>query len=480
MNLIEESFQTKEQKKKKRAARIILIAIIVLVLLIIGIVSYLLYVQSTMLRVTLNGQSNENIKQLLVFENGTVYVPIKEIASYLGYDSYNGEYSEKSEEPSKCYVQTENEVANFTLGSDTIYKLDLTQRNADYEYVHIHEAVKAIGGKLYTTQEGIQEAFNVSFQYDQEKNRVTIYTLPYLVQAYTNTVLDYGYIEMSETFANQKAILDNMLVVCGGSQEQYGVIDLNGNTLLEAKYDNITYLPNLGDFMVESNDKFGIISRQGQTKVQIMYDSITLIDSDAGLYVAERDGKYGVIDTNGVIKIYIENDEIGIDTSKFAQNNIKSKYLLIDNLIPVKKGEYWGLFDKNGNQVVDFKYDSFGYIASNNKDAYNLLEIPDYNVLVACSNEKYTLLNSSGQELFGAVTDDIYMTISGGEKYYYIAVGDDRIDAEEYLDRIGVKNQIETNNSSTNTSTNTNNSSTDSNSNNQDNQNDEQQNQENE
>ena len=463
MNLIEESFQTKEEKKKKMATKIILGAIIVVVLVIVGIVSYLLYVQSTILRVTLDGQQNEQLKQLLVFEDdGTIYVPIKEVASYLGYESFNGDYTDKSETQSKCYVQSENEVANFTLGSNTIYKLDLTQNNGDYEYVHIKNPVKAINGVLYTTTEGIQEAFNVSFNYDQEANRITIYTLPYLVQFYTPYALDYGYAEISEVFANQKAILDGMLVV--SNDRAMGVIDTDGKSLLEAKYDNITYLPSVGDFLVQTDRQVGVLSKTGQTKVDIIYNSITLMDSDAGLYVANRDNRYGVIDTNGVIKIYIENDQIGIDTSRFTQNNIKSKYLLADNLITVKKGDYWGLFDTNGNQVVDFEYDSFGYIASNSRDAYSLLVIPDYNVIVAGRDDKYTLLNSSGEMLFGLVADDIYMTISGGEKHYYISVNDNIIDAEEYLESRGIRNQNSSSSSNTSSNSNTTNSNNTSNS----------------
>ena len=463
MNLIEESFKTKEEKKKKVATKIILGAIIVVVLVIVGIVSYLLYVQSTILRVTLDGQQNDQLKQLLVFgDAGTIYVPIKEIASYFGYESFNGDYTDKSETQSKCYVQSTNEVANFTLGSDTIYKLDLTQNNGDYEYVHIKNPVKAINGVLYTTTEGIQEAFNVSFTYDQEANRITIYTLPYLVQFYTPYVLDYGYTEMSNIFANQKAILDGMLVV--SKDRAMGVIDTNGKSLLEAKYDNITYLPSVGDFLVQSDRQVGILSKNGQTKVDIIYSSLTLMDSNAGLYIASRDNRYGVIDTNGVIKIYIENDQIGIDTSRFTQNNIKSKYLLADNLIPVKKGEYWGLFDKNGNQVVDFEYDGFGYIASNSRDAYSLLVIPDYNVIVARRDDKYTLLNSSGEMLFGLVADDIYMTISGGERHYWISVNDNLIDAEEYLESRGIRNQNNSSSSNTSNGSNTTNSNNVSNS----------------
>ena len=53
---------------------------------------------------------------MLVFENdGKIYAPIKEIASYLGYESYNGEYSQRSEEQSKCYIQNETceEIARY-------------------------------------------------------------------------------------------------------------------------------------------------------------------------------------------------------------------------------------------------------------------------------------------------------------------------------------------------------------------------------
>ncbi len=296
----------------------------------------------------------------------------------------------------------------------------------------------------------------MSFEYNQNENRVYIYTLPYLVQAWSPSVLDYGYTGISEVFANQKAILNNMLVVSRETNsETYAVIDLEGKTILEAKYDNITYLPETGDFKVEVDGKVGILSNKGETRIQIIYDDIELMDSDEGLYVASNNGKYGVIDTRGNIKIYIENDEVGMDISPFSENNIKNKYILAGNLIPVRKGELWGLFDLSGRQVVDFTYDGFGYIARSNKDAKNLLVIPDYEVLVACKDEKYTLLNSVGRELFGApVADDIYMIISGGQTHYYITANNQTMDAEVYLDNIGVRKQSEGGNVSSNTNNN--------------------------
>lgn len=467
MNLIEEGFQEKEEKKKKMTTTIILSVIIILVIAIISIIAYIMYVKGNTLKVYLDGQTNDKLKELLMIEeDGTVYAPIKEIASYFGYESYNGEYTEKSENASKCYIQNENEVVNFTLNSNKIYILDLTKSSENYEYVYTKNPVKASGGVLYASTDMIEKAFNISFQYEQDENRITILTMPYLIQAYSSKVLDYGYTSISAVFANQKTVLQDMLVV--EKNGKYGVIRVDGKAVLEAKYDNITYLPNLIDgktqnFLVQNNKKVGIMTGTGETKIQIMYDSIELMDSDAGLYVAKKDNKYGVLDLKGNVKIYIENDEIGMDISKFEGNNIKSKYILAGNLIPVRKNNYWGLYDKNGNQVVDFKYDSFGYIASSNKEALNLLVIPDYNVLVACKNKKYTLLSSSGEELFAApVADDIYMTISGGEKHYYIAANNGKMDAKEYLDRIGITTSETTNttnnvSSSTNTPSNSNN-----------------------
>ncbi|MCI8637113.1 MAG: hypothetical protein HFJ36_04630 [Clostridia bacterium] len=484
MNLIEESFQNREEKKKKKTTKIILIAIVFVVMIIIGITSYLFYIQSTTLKVSINGESNGKIKNLLYFaDDGTVYAQIKEIAKYFGYDSYSGGYNEISEEPNKCYVQNENEVANFQLEETKIYKLDLTKNNGDYEYVYTKKPVIARNGVLYASIEGLEKGFNISFDYNQEKNTIDIWTTPALYQYYASRVLDYGYTELNDKFVNQKAILnDKLIVLKDKDKKQYGVIKTDGTILLEPKYDNITYLPHTGDFLVETNKKVGILTAERRTKVQIIYDSIELMDSDSGLYVAKKDNKYGVIDSNGNIKIYIENDEIGMDISKFSQNNIKSKYILVDNIIPARKDKLWGLYDKNGNQLVDYTYDTLGYIASSNKDALNLLVIPNYDVLVAGKNKKYTLVNSSGRQLFDVIADDIYMTISGGERHYYITVNDQIRDAEELLNISGItskdseqsnenrnqtnKNNTNSNNENTNINANTNtNTNTDANAN---------------
>ena len=469
MNLIDESVDYKKKDNSKKTARIILIFIALIIIAIISVLGVLMYIKNKELKLYIDGNVNDKVKNMMEVDNdGTVYFPVKDIASYLGYQSYNGEYTDKSEDANKCYVQNDNEIANFVLNSNKIYKLALENSDGNYNYYYANKPVKAINGKLYISSDALANAFNLSFTYDTDSNRVYIYTMPYLIESYSAKVLDYGYDSISDNFINQKAVLNSMLVVTKNQGKSYAVIDLKGNAIIEAKYDNIEYLENTGDFLVTSNNKVGIISSKRETKVQLLYDSLELVDSDSGLFIAKKDNKYGIIDSKGNIKVYIEYDQIGIDNTKFEKNNIKNKYLLDNGMIPAKKDKYWGAFDKNGKTVLNFEYDSFGYTATSNREAINLLIIPDYNLMVVCQNKKYALVSSTGDMVIRPVLDDVYMTISSGKKYYYMNVSDRKIDIIEFLDEqspnITKNSSDETNNNTTsenkseeNTSTETNN-----------------------
>lgn len=455
MNLIDESLEMeKKNDSTKTVARIILVVILVLTILIISIFAYLMYIEKGKLKVSLNGKVNAEVLNMLSFDDdGTIYVPIRNIANSLGYNSYNGEYKNTSEEMNKCYIQSENEIVNFSLNSNKIYRLNLGDSSKNYSYTYMDKPVKAINGVLYITTDGLEKAFNSVFKYDKNTNKIQIYTMPYLISLYEPKVLDYGFEKINENFENNKTILQNMLVV--EKNKKMGVINADtGKEILECKYDEILYQEDTGDFLVKSNNKVGIMSKKKETKVEILYDSIELMDLDAGLYLVKKENQYGVIDLKGNTKIFIENEQIGIDISKFEKNDLKSKYILAGNLIPVKKFNKWGFFDIKGNQLVDFEYDSVGYIAKSSKDALNLLVIPDYNVIVVSKDEKYTLLNENGKRPFNALVDDIYMIITGGQKHYYMTANNNTYDVEDYLDRIGVKTNNQQNSSQNNNANN--------------------------
>lgn len=447
MELYDES-TIRQNNKNKKLANIILIFIIILFLAIIGILAVMVTIKSDTLNVYLNGTINENLKSILIFEDNDskVYIPIKKVANLFGYNSYNGDYIQPSENASKCYVESENEITNFSLNSNTIYKII---PNSNYEYIQIDEPVKAINGELYTTIDGIQKAFNVSFSYDEKNKEIKVYTLDHLLSYYTNNIVNIGYTGVDSTFNNQKAMLENMLVV--ENNQKYGVINsTTGEVILDTKYDEIKYLNNTSDFLVKSNNKVGIISKDKQTKVNIIYDSIELLDYDSNLYIIAQDNKYGILDANGNIKLYPEYEKIGIDSTVFKNNNVKNGNIILDTLIPVQKDKLWGLFNKSGEQIVEFKYEDLGYIK--NEISNNLLIIPECNVIVVKKDDKYNLITLNGKEVFNIFVDNIYKTIESGETKYYMTYNDQISEVLPLLEKSGIKvesnitEDIETNN----------------------------------
>ena len=465
MSLYDEYTEGKNNEKTKKLKKKIIIAIVLVSILIIALIVVILLSmqQPNKLSVVLNGAKNNDILQLLNIKednlgNIEIYVPIKEVAQYLGYTAYNGSYTTVSEDTNSCNVRNEKEVAIFQLDSNILRKKELSNtgnntNNTNYQVYNLDEKVFKEDDILYTTLDGIQKAYNATVIYDDKNNIIDIYTLDKYIEDLTaegeqgeTQIQKYGYGKLDEKFANQKAIIDGMLVVATETQ-QYGVIDLNtGKTILGTQYDSLTYIPQNSAFLIESNGKFGIISSEGETKIKPAYDSLELIDSEKELYLVSASSKlYGVINVAGKEIVNIEYNKIGVDAGNFAENDITNGYILQDKLIPVCQGEKWGFFDIDGNKVTDLIYDGVGCVTNNKQGAcFNLLQIPDYNTVIVKKNEKYGGMLLDGTECIAPVFDDAYMQYSVGKVNYYMSrVNNGKTesgDVVEYLKSRGINN----------------------------------------
>lgn len=428
--------ETEEQLKTKKWMKIIGIILVILLFLCIGLVVLMYYIDSAQLKISIDGVSANQLEDLLIIENGQVYVPIRDFASYVGYESYSGDYKQYAEDETKCYVQCANEIASFTMNSDKIYKL-LTD-GTDYEYFTINEPVKMINGILYITREGAQTAFNISFSYDQARNEIVIYTLPYLVTNWAAQFENSAIAEEGTHFSNQKALLYNMIVV-KNLEGFYGVYDLSSNEILGTKYVDIEFVESTREFIVRTaENKMGIMSYDSTTKISPEYDEIKQIDKDSGLYLVRNNNKEGVINNSGNVIVYLEYDQIGIDSTKFNSNNIKNQYLLYDNCIPVKLNNKWGLFDKTGRNILPVEYDdlgcSVGSGSTTSQTANNILLVPEYEGIVVKQGELYGLVDSKGNELLPAVLTSIYSTTSAGEETYHMIYNNQEMNVITYIE----------------------------------------------
>lgn len=426
---------TNMQEKDKKTKKIMLwITIAIIMLFVISIILFITiyYLNDQLFKFNVDGvRTKVTSSDMFIYDQDKVYVSIKDIAPIIGYNFYNGGYKEYSEDISKCYLENANEVCTFEESSDIIYKTPPEQ--IDYQYFTIEEPVKQMNNKLYITAEGLSLACNLKFYHEPEENTITIYTLPYYANYYTQNITTSA---VYSSFKNQKALLYGLLVVqninntednYNNKNIRYGITTLDGKEIVGTKYTAIEFIESTQEFIVRTTEnKVGIITADGDTKVSPQYDSLKQIDKDLNLYLATNNNKKGVIEKNGKILIYLEYDEIGIDSVPFQSNDIKNSYLLYNNVIPVKQNGKWGMFDKKGNLILPIEYESLGCIINKNT-TNNTLIIPDIKGIVVAKqyvlqeDKKITLygvVNQLGRTLVPAALETVYCTVANGREEY--------------------------------------------------------------
>lgn len=426
-----------KQRKSKKAMAIIIALIIFLLIVSIALFVSIYYLKDAQFKFNIDGKaiSTKAIQgDLFLYEGDNVYISLPDVAELIGYKYYNGGYKQYTEDKNQCYLEGKNEIVTFENGENTIYKTPTN--DLDYTYFTIDEPIKKMAnGKLYISAKGLNLACNLQFNYSKEENKITIYTLPYLTNLYVAT---YKNAAIAENFNNQKALLYGLLVVqnidntektSSNNNIRYGIHDLENKEIVGMKYTDIEFNEGSEEFIVKTEEsKVGIITSEGDTKVSPQYDALKQIDKKLNLYMATLNGKSGVIERNGKILIYLEYDQIGIDSTKFPTNDIKNKYILFNNAIPVQQNGMWGMFNIKGEQILPVEYISLGCISGNgsNSNANNILIIPDVKGIVVCKqyeldNKKiqcYGIVNSKGKELVGVVLDSIYSIVSNGQEQY--------------------------------------------------------------
>ncbi len=442
------------KQSSSNAKKYILIGLIIsVVLLLILLVVSVLY--SSMapknLQLLVNGNGMNFTQDTFLMENGKIYVSLKDIANLIDYRYYEGGYKEFTQDKSKCYLQSEDEIVVYELGKNTIKKT-LNDNNILYSEFEIKEPVRKNNDKLYCLASDLMIGCNLAITYNEETNVIDISTLQKLYEQYNDNAKQNKYTnvkELDNKFNNKKAILYGMLVVSDTETEnnqsnknaKYGVISLDGTkTYLDIKYDEIDFVEILQQFIVKAENKYGVVDNNGSQKIKLEYDEIKLFDGIEKLYYVERNNKKGILDEFGDAlggNLYVEFDELGINASLFPNDNIGNSMLLYNTVIPAKRGNNWGLFNIEGELVSGFEWDEFGYIANkedrnNNNNSKNILLVPSMEGIVVCKNGKYGIINLNGKLLAVCEFDRIYSETIGGKEKFYLQYGNNVIDIENY------------------------------------------------
>ena len=196
---------------------------------------------------------------------------------------------------------------------------------------------------------------------------------------------------------------------------------------------NLTYDQNV--IKVQKDEKYGLINFSGKEITTIEYEEITSISGIENSFKIKKDGKYGIVDKEG--KIVVEPKYADIDI--LGKDN-KSGFIVKD-----ENGKY-GIIDYSNNQVLEEEYDSIEKINGNdlyvvtvdgkqkvvNKenidiltsgfDAIKQILSNQENAVIFVKNNKYGVMNLSGEVLIDAQYEDLKETKLGT----FIAKKDDK------------------------------------------------------
>jgi len=430
------------EEKKSKIPTILGISIVVLIILTILIVAGIIYLKNSIRIIQIDGVRNNDIEKILYIQESEegmeIYFPIVKTAQYLGYEGFLGDYKYKSEDNTKCHVKelNGNETAMFKNETDVLVKIT---SSSEIQYITLDKPVLEKDGELYTTKEGIEKAFNVLIDSDENFKNINIYSMDYLVTYYTTRLKIEKY---STKFADKKAIFEDMIII--QEDDQYGVrYATTGKAVLETKYEEIRYLPTTTDFIVKFNGKYGIVTKDKVEKARAVYDEIKTMDNENGLYLIKQNNAYGVMNTNGEIIIQPEYKQIGVNNiSQYAQNGVENAYVLLNEIIPIMDSQnLWGFFNIKGEKITEFKYTGLGCTSSTVTNSYPILVVPSSKIIVVAKDKYYSLVTSSGEQLIpDNILNSVYLKLNAetGENQFFMTYNKNEkvINIEEWLAKI--------------------------------------------
>lgn len=209
--------------------------------------------------------------------------------------------------------------------------------------------------------------------------------------------------KVGNDFIGMKEVVDLGCYISTNSDNLYGLVDKNGNTIIENSYLYMDHL--FGKYFVANNKGNGVIDKDNNVIVDFKYDVLSKV-GDKELLKAVNMGKDGdeitifskdfkeiiklksmsVAIYDNYVEVYNSKEKVFIDNSG---NVIDSKELFKDNkLFAFSKDGKWGFENKNGETVIEAIYE-------------NVTEFNRYGFASVKQAGKWGAINESGQELDG-------------------------------------------------------------------------------
>ncbi len=162
-----------------------------------------------------------------------------------------------------------------------------------------------------------------------------------------------------------------------------GFIDVNGEIVIPANYDNVGYFK-AGLAYARTNDgKIGYINSKGEWVIPAQFEVGKNFDPETGLALVRTKGEFAYVNKSGELLHVKDGDDFGnfseglawirLTNKKIGFINSKGEWAIQAQFDAVrdfkngyaaaKAGDAWGIIDKNGNWIIKPSYDAVKDVA---------------------------------------------------------------------------------------------------------------------
>ena len=237
--------------------------------------------------------------------------------------------------------------------------------------------------------------------------------LPTFVSAQGNGERLASLKKLNEKYNIQRLVSADAAIV--EKNELYGLVSLDGKTLLPAEYNIISETDGSSLLMLWKNGNAGFADRKGKIVIPVKYELGNIIGNGPpifsdGMTEVQLGEKYGVVDTTGRIVVpikydwfvYVDKNANVIITYDYIEENlciimsldgdtllVADEYLDAygDGLLAFKKNGLWGLYDTKNRKVIQHNYED---IRSDNGGLFSVKEKGRWRIIDKNNKEKYS------------------------------------------------------------------------------------------
>ena len=195
------------------------------------------------------------------------------------------------------------------------------------------------------------------------------------------------------------------------------IVNTKGETFLENKFEEVKEI-NLKDITVKVNGKYGVVTINGEERIPARYDDISYAFSD--YYIAKKDNKYGIMSNNNQEELGFNYNYItylsNIGILQAENESVESQ--LLDKNFNVKVTGIITEINQDKNYIRVRENNEYKYYNFKLEQKENTEILATNTIFLSKKDGKYGYVNEKGI----VIVDYIYEDATEQNKYGYVAV----------------------------------------------------------